>query len=300
MSAYHDPGPSDGLELQQRANDMIERCLLAQRRTKQQLVFGMLTALTIHGIEFPHNKLAKQHRKTVFAIARNAASRTNLKGVVFRVWTHPMDTIHLDCGIEVTDVFTTLMQVAQWCTRIELTVLFDLVQRRQHALLPTFCRDVANFLEITGLLRGKANIRWALAHTRANTDSSMETRLRLALTVKGRLPEPVINFRLQDNDSYDFWYLDLSYPKLKIAIEYQGGTVHSSSDQVRRDSNKITRLQLMGWICLTISVQHLNTEQSENTTIDWIRNIRKTRKHAVSARRRAQRALTRNKKTAVR
>lgn len=287
MNFYANTPPVDGLQLQQQAQTMIERCLKAQARTKQQLVFGMLTALTIHGLEFPHNRKAQQHRNTIFAIARTAASRTSLKGVLFRVWTHPMGTIRLDCGIEITDVFTTLMQVAQWCTRIELTVLFDLVQRRQHQLLPTFCRDAASFLDSTGLIRGKSNIRWALAHTRANTDSSMETRLRLSLTVKGRLPEPNINFRLQDNTSYDYWFLDLAYPRLKIAIEYQGGTVHSTAHQVRNDSDKITRLQLMGWLCLTISIQHLRTEQATATTIQWIRDIRKTRQRAFARRHKA-------------
>lgn len=258
----------------------LAMCQDAQSRTKQTLVFGMLTALIIHGIEIPRLPRLQERLQRVSAIARTARHRTTLKGVQFYVWTHPMQTIETPSGIIITDIFTTLMQVAKLCTREELTVLFDIVQRRQGTLLPTFINDLIDFIDTTGIFHGKAKIRWALHHTRPNTDSSMETRLRLTLTTIGRLPEPEINHQITERKTGKIWFLDLAYPRYKIAIEYQGGETHSSSYQVQVDSDKNTRLQILGWTCLTISAQHLRDILAKKQVITWIRHeIRRRKKH---------------------
>ena len=49
-------------------------------------------------------------------------------------------------------------------------------------------------------------------------------------------------------------YLDISYPDLKIAFEYQGA-YHANVDQMRRDMNKHNELMKRGWQIIYVTVE---------------------------------------------
>jgi hypothetical protein len=56
---------------------------------------------------------------------------------------------------------------------------------------------------------------------RRNVDSPMETRLRLLLVLAG-LPEPTVNLVVRDEDGEVVRKYDLSYPSVRVAVEYNG------------------------------------------------------------------------------
>lgn len=61
----------------------------------------------------------------------------------------------------------------------------------------------------------------AARFVRRDVDSPMETRLRM-LMVLGGLPEPVVNLEVRDADGELIRKYDLSYPVVKVAVEYNG------------------------------------------------------------------------------
>lgn len=63
--------------------------------------------------------------------------------------------------------------------------------------------------------------RFAAAYLREEVDSPMETRLRMLLVLAG-LPEPEVNFKIYDRNGHVVVRFDLSYPRLKLIIEYDG------------------------------------------------------------------------------
>ena len=61
----------------------------------------------------------------------------------------------------------------------------------------------------------------AARFVRADVDSPMETRLRMLLVLAG-LPEPVVNLVVRDETGEVIRRYDLSYPWVKVAVEYDG------------------------------------------------------------------------------
>ncbi|MCG2620525.1 endonuclease domain-containing protein [Arthrobacter sp. I2-34] len=106
--------------------------------------------------------------------------------------------------------------------------------------------------------RGKHGIRAARAAVelcRVGSDSPQETRLRLAMLDAG-LPEPQLNRPIRDAAGQLIHTPDLSYPELKVSIDYEGGG-HGAPDQVDRDIARSERLAAAGWTEVRISKRHM-------------------------------------------
>jgi len=69
--------------------------------------------------------------------------------------------------------------------------------------------------------RGMRLVSQAVGLVDAGAESPMETRLRLIL-VFGGLPRPVVQYKIHDRTGRFIARVDLAYPDLRIAIEYDG------------------------------------------------------------------------------
>lgn len=89
---------------------------------------------------------------------------------------------------------------------------------------------------------------------RDDVESPGESRLRFRITQAG-LPEPVVQ-----HEVYEGWQFiarpDLSYPTLRIAIEYEGEH-HFTKKQVLEDIQRIERLQELGWIVIRVTYRDI-------------------------------------------
>ena len=79
--------------------------------------------------------------------------------------------------------------------------------------------------------------REAASFVRRDVDSPMETRLRLLLVLAG-LPEPQVNVRLRDENGTVVMRLDLSWPRVRLAVEYDGRQHLEDPDQWERDVDR--------------------------------------------------------------
>jgi hypothetical protein len=86
----------------------------------------------------------------------------------------------------------------------------------------------------------------------------METRLRLLIVLSG-LPEPAIGHVVLDSDGGWLAKPDLSYPELKIAIEYDGHHHLKDARQWQRDIRRRENLERAGWRVRVITAADLLT-----------------------------------------
>jgi very-short-patch-repair endonuclease len=93
--------------------------------------------------------------------------------------------------------------------------------------------------------RGNEGVPDVLAHADRRAGSPAETRLRM-LILQGGLPRPEVQWPVQDQQARTVIWLDLAWPRHKIAVEYEGAH-HTRSDQVLRDAGRYTALVDDGW-----------------------------------------------------
>ncbi|GAA2982506.1 very-short-patch-repair endonuclease [Microbacterium terrae] len=98
---------------------------------------------------------------------------------------------------------------------------------------------------------GVGRLREALPHVRLRSGSRPETHLRLAI-VDGMLPEPHLNFDVLVRGE-KVACVDLAYPDLQIAIEYEGEHHLTDPAQWAQDIERYERLAAAGWHVLRVT-----------------------------------------------
>lgn len=103
-------------------------------------------------------------------------------------------------------------------------------------------------------LRGKHSrtARRLVRYVREGVDSAMETRLRLLLVLAG-LPEPEVNHLIRDEWGAVIRRLDLSYPTLKLIIEFDGRHHIEREQQWEADIERRESLDSDGWRTLVVT-----------------------------------------------
>lgn len=164
-------------------------------------------------------------------------SRLRVRGIDARV--RAMAAVTRRGGMVITTPAQTFVDLAAEPGLVDLVVLGDSMVRAG-AVTP----DELVAVEARGRRRGPA--RRAAALVRAGVDSPMETRLRLLLVLAG-LPEPVVNLAIHDDSGRVRYRLDLGYPQVRIAVEYDGRQHAENTAQWRWDVRRREELEAEGW-----------------------------------------------------
>lgn len=144
----------------------------------------------------------------------------------------------------------------------ELIILAESMMRRDRRLKKAEISDFTRFINQAKRFEGIRKCRRALRVIREHTDSSMETRTRLALMRYG-LPSPVVNYELQVPNTSRTLFLDMAYPALHIAIEYDGNHHRFSSAQVLADDKRREMIEAAGWVYIKVTFVDLRNELAE-------------------------------------
>ena len=119
-------------------------------------------------------------------------------------------------GIRVSGDVPMFIELGGQLSLVDLVVVGDWLVRR---------RGLTPEQLVTACERSRhRDARKALAaarFVRRDVDSPMETRLRMLLVLAG-LPEPVVNLTVRDEDGEVVRKYDLSYPVVRVAVEYNG------------------------------------------------------------------------------
>lgn len=127
-------------------------------------------------------------------------------------------------GLRMTSAEQTFLDLAHVLGLVDLVVLGDSLVRANRTT-PAALVEVA--AQTTGPYCKLA--RRAAALVRSRVDSAMETRLRLLIVLAG-LPEPEVDHHVRDAAGNVLYRYDLSYPKWRLVIEYDGRQ-HAESDE---------------------------------------------------------------------
>ncbi|MGW6281447.1 DUF559 domain-containing protein [Kribbella sp. NPDC055071] len=158
----------------------------------------------------------------------------------------------LENGVLLTPPPRTFLDLAPYSTLTELVTAGDSLVRRAGAD-PDYLRETSS---AATHVRGIRRAREAAALVRRDVDSPMESRLRLLLVLAG-LPEPEVGQVIYDPDGGWLARPDLSYPRLKIAIEYDGRHHVTDLRQWRRDIRRRENLERQGWQVRVITAHDL-------------------------------------------
>jgi hypothetical protein len=154
----------------------------------------------------------------------------------------------------VTTAEDTFVDLARELGLVDLVVLGDSLVRRGRTTPEALAAAAAG-------MRGRhaAFARRAAGLVRAGVDSPMESRLRMLLVLAG-LPEPVVN-----HIEYDEWgrwvrRYDLSWPALRLAVEYDGRQHAQSQRQWERDVERREELDTEGWRIVVVLAKGVHRE----------------------------------------
>ncbi|MDN3495544.1 hypothetical protein QL996_06365 [Planococcus sp. APC 4015] len=105
----------------------------------------------------------------------------------------------------------------------------------------------------------RSRLRTAADAARRGSESSEETRLRLAI-LRAALPEPLLNHELRSPGGTLIARLDLAYPRYRVAVEYDGRVHAEHVAQFRRDADRWDAIRAAGWQHVRILAHHLRPD----------------------------------------
>ena len=119
-------------------------------------------------------------------------------------------------GVRLSHPFQMFVELASMLSLVDLVVVGDALV----TLLDCPPEELVEACAASTDHHAAAALR-AARYVRAEVDSPMETRLRMLIVLAG-LPEPEVNFKIRDEDGRVRRRLDLSYPALRLIVEYDG------------------------------------------------------------------------------
>jgi len=149
-------------------------------------------------------------------------------------------------GIATSSPRQTFVELGEQLGLVDLVVVGDWLVRTRRCT-PDELRDYCTQAHHPGARR----TRRAAAYVRVGVDSPIETRLRMLIVLAG-LPEPVVAFEVLDVSGRLLYQFDLSYPDLKIAVEYDGRQHRADLDQWDHDTDRREWLDAQGWMLVPV------------------------------------------------
>jgi hypothetical protein len=154
-------------------------------------------------------------------------------------------------GIPLTSPEQTFVDLAGHLSLVDLVVLGDSFVHRKVAMTDRLL-DAAEAASGPGA----ALARRGAALVRPRAESPMETRSRLLLTFGG-LPEPRVNEWVEDEQDRPRYRLDLPYPELRLAFEYDGRQHAHDTAQWGWDLARREWLEGRGWRLVVLRAQDI-------------------------------------------
>lgn len=206
--------------------------------SQRQGVISGLAASALHGAKWVPDDVA---------VEVNWPGRKGPAGVIVRRDTLLAEELTTCSGIAVTTVERTAFDLAR-CGPADraiekLDALAAATGFKQEDVLAVAARHPH--------LKGLRRIPALLDCSDAGAQSPKETQLRLSL-VRWGFSRPQTQIPVLRSDGYRFYYLDMGWPELLIAVEYDGGHHFADPVQVRKDIERLEALAAMGWIVIRV------------------------------------------------
>lgn len=103
-------------------------------------------------------------------------------------------------------------------------------------------------------VRGLRRAESVLALVDPGSESPRETSLRLLL-IRNGLPTPQTQIEVRDEAGYPIARLDMGWPELMVAVEYDGDQHRTDRRQYVRDVRRLEMLERLGWIVIRVVME---------------------------------------------
>ena len=222
-------------------------CTQLLSRTGKDITVGLTTALSLlTPVTFTCPRIDPE---LVHTVVSHQKHRYHLKESTCHVWPNVGTTgavidVH---GIQCLSPEAVFAQMSTYLDLPQLVQCLDSLTCRNEKLKRTTLDRTANFVESCGPLRGREQCMRALRLAREDTDSPMETQLRLALACWG-LPEMSVNFPLMTVAGLRM--LDLALPDYRIGIEFDGQHHRLQREQ---DQERLHDIQSELWTVFVVT-----------------------------------------------
>ncbi|WP_410656911.1 DUF559 domain-containing protein [Amycolatopsis sp. lyj-112] len=233
------------------AADLLKLPSLAQAAllaVGQPAVLSGATSLALHGISAANGTTV--HLTVPYA--RRVGSRPGL--VVHRAEFHPSDVLELD----ELPVFSLDRALADYLCDGDKRTAFAALEEALHNLAPNhrgiLHANVRDRIIDRRDRRGIHRAQMLLALATGEADSPPESILRL-IVVEAGLPIPVAQYEIGTVDGRKLYVLDLAWPELRIALEYDGYAAHESRQGY--DAERDARMAARGWITIRATAADL-------------------------------------------
>lgn len=213
------------------------------------------SAAGVYGIPIPHDP--HEH-----VSVPTAEDRRRRPGVECHVGSPTARVIRVK-GVRVSAPTWTFIELAARLTLVDLVVAGDYIVRREWHTP----EDLVAFCQASKDSHAAVALRAACC-VRKDVDSPMETRLRMLLVLAG-LPEPTVNFKVRDELGDVRRRFDLSYPDLRLIIEYDGRQHAEDPEQYDSDIYRREDLDQWGWRMVVVTSAGIYKEPSR--TLERVR-----------------------------
>jgi hypothetical protein len=223
--------------------DLEQRCL-ALAAVVPRAAFSHGTAAALLGLPLPSDLATDDCLHVTTPLGLRAPRRAAVSG-------HSGDlgglVQLLPSGLRVVTAPACWAQLSAGLGLADLVAIGDAAVGRGLASLTQLARTV----EDPRHRRGRCLRRRALPLLDGRSASPMESRLRVLMVLAG-LPAPSVNRDVVEDGE---WLAcpDLSYPELKIAIEYEGDHHRSDRRQWRHDKARRRLLEDHGWLVIEVT-----------------------------------------------
>lgn len=161
-------------------------------------------------------------------------------------------------GVPVVDPVAALFTCAATLTVEQAAIMIDAMitdAANDPGLIPgrprTSRADIEERLAAWARFPGCGIVRAALCSAREGVESPKETETRLMI-VRAGLPEPVVQYEVREGGIL-LARVDLAYPDLRIAIEYEGDGHRTDKRQWRTDIRRQRDLEDRGWTVIRLT-----------------------------------------------
>jgi very-short-patch-repair endonuclease len=160
-------------------------------------------------------------------------------------------------GVRLSPRGQLFIEMASVLTFVDLVILGDAIVRKSR-LTPA---DLVAVCESSDDKHAKRALH-AAGYVRQGVDSPMETRLRLLIVLAG-LPEPEVDFKIYDDQGNVLRRFDLSYPDLKLIVEYDGRQHAEDTVQYDIDIYRREDLDRWGWRIVVVTAKGIYQKPEE-------------------------------------
>lgn len=221
-----------------RVHDVRTRAAAALLVTGPDAVVCGSTAAVLHGCTAINSP--KVH--ILVPYSRNPPKRSGI--VIRHSCLFAEQVVELHC-LRVLSLEQTIADLLCSATPADALAVGDEALRAAGADHDEFRRRVLQRLKVRPDPRGtvRGALLWDLASPRA--ESAPESWVRMLIIEHG-IPLPEVNFSLLDLDGRQLYRLDLAWPQLRIALEYDGHAAHAGREE--QDAAREEDLRRRGWI----------------------------------------------------